>query len=102
MLGDFISAAEAERCGLYNRVVPMERLSAETDDLARRLAAGPGFGYAMTKEMLNREMSLSLADALAAEALAQAMCMQHPDYKEAYQAFVSKRPPVFRKGGEGR
>lgn len=95
--GDFISAEEAERIGLYNRVVPAEKLMEEAMALAARLADGPGFGLAMTKEMLNKEFSLGLAEALEAEAQAQAICMQHPDYNEAYQAFIEKRKPEFNR-----
>ncbi len=95
--GDFISAEEAERIGLYNRVVPAEKLMEEAMALAVRLADGPGFGLAMTKEMLNKEFSLGLAEALEAEAQAQAICMQHPDYNEAYQAFIEKRKPEFNR-----
>jgi enoyl-CoA hydratase/carnithine racemase len=95
--GDFISAEEAVRIGLYNRVVPAGELSAETTALARRLASGPSFALAMTKEMLNREMEVSLDTALEWEAQAQATCMQHPDYREAYEAFVEKREPRFKK-----
>jgi enoyl-CoA hydratase/carnithine racemase len=68
-----------------------------TRQLAARLAAGPSFALMMTKEMLNREMDVSLDTALEWEAQAQATCMQHPDYREAYEAFVEKREPVFRK-----
>ena len=96
--GDFISAEEAHRIGLYNRVVPAAELPAETQALARRLADGPSFALAMTKELLNREMEVSLGTALEWEAQAQATCMQHPDYREAYEAFVEKRPPKFKKG----
>jgi len=95
--GDFLSAHEAEQIGLYNRVVPSDQLATETRRLALRLARGPGFALAMTKEMLNREMDLSLDTALEWEAQAQATCMQHPDYREAYQAFVEKREPKFGK-----
>lgn len=96
--GDFISAAEAERIGLYNRVVAAAELATETRALAERLARGPSFALAMTKEMLNREMDLSLDTALEWEAQAQATCMQHPDYREAYEAFVEKREPIFVNG----
>ena len=68
-----------------------------THDLAARLARGPGFALAMTKEMLNRELDVSLDTALEWEAQAQATCMQHPDYREAYAAFVEKREPEFKK-----
>jgi enoyl-CoA hydratase/carnithine racemase len=93
--GDFISAQEAERIGLYNKVVSAEMLLPETGALAERLARGPSFALAMTKEMLNREMDVSLETALEWEAQAQATCMQHPDYREAYEAFVEKREPRF-------
>jgi enoyl-CoA hydratase/carnithine racemase len=93
--GDFISATEAERIGLYNQVVPSTELTATTQSLAERLAQGPGFALAKTKEMLNRELDMNLGTALECEAQAQAICMQHPDYREAYEAFVAKRAPKF-------
>jgi len=94
--GDFISAQEAERIGLYNRVVPGSQLKAATQELAERLAQGPAFALAKTKELLDREAHMSLEAALECEAQAQAICMQHPDYREAYEAFVAKRPPEFK------
>ncbi len=93
--GDFISAQEAERIGLYNRVVPAGELQSTTQQLAERLAKGPSFALGKTKEMLNREMDMTLEAALECEAQAQAICMQHPDYREAYEAFVGKRTPEF-------
>ncbi|MCA1578879.1 MAG: enoyl-CoA hydratase family protein [Acidobacteria bacterium] len=94
--GDFVSAAEAERYGLYNRVVPAEQLVSATRDFAERLARGPAFALGKTKEMLNRELHMDLATALESEAQAQAICMQHPDYREAYEAFVAKRAAKFK------
>src|SRR6267378_2221668 len=94
--GDFISAHEAERIGLYNRVVPSDQLAEATHGLAERLAKGPGFALAKTKEMLNRELDMNLTAALECEAQAQAICMQHTDYREAYEAFVAKREPRFK------
>jgi enoyl-CoA hydratase/carnithine racemase len=93
--GDFISAAEAERIGLYNRVVASAELADATREFALRLARGPAFALAKTKEMLNRELNMNLETALECEAQAQAICMQHPDYREAYEAFVAKREPGF-------
>lgn len=95
--GDFITAREAERIGLYNRTVRADELEKETKGLAERLARGPKLGLAMTKELLNREMNVSLETALEWEAQAQAICMQHPDYAEAYNAFCEKRGPQFIK-----
>jgi enoyl-CoA hydratase/carnithine racemase len=94
--GDFISAREAERIGLYNRVVAADQLITETQTLAARLAQGPAFGLAMTKELLNRELHVDLNTALEWEAQAQAVCMQHPDFREAYEAFATKREPKFK------
>ncbi len=93
--GDFISATEAERIGLYNRVVPGDQLAVVTRELAERLARGPAFALAKTKELLDREAHMNLETALECEAQAQAICMQHPDYREAYEAFVNKRTPKF-------
>jgi enoyl-CoA hydratase/carnithine racemase len=93
--GDFISAAEAQRIGLYNRVVPADQLASATRDLAEQLARGPAFALGKTKEMLNRELDMNLESALESEAQAQAICMQHPDYREAYEAFIAKRRPEF-------
>jgi enoyl-CoA hydratase/carnithine racemase len=93
--GDFISAPEAERIGLYNRVVTSDQLAATTREFAERLARGPAFAIAKTKELLDREAHMNLEAALESEAQAQAICMQHPDYREAYEAFVAKRTPEF-------
>ena len=94
--GDFITAAEAERIGLYNRVVGPHKLAQVTHEYAQRLAHGPAFALAKTKEMLNRELDMDLETALECEAQAQAICMQHPDYREAYEAFVDKREAKFQ------
>jgi enoyl-CoA hydratase/carnithine racemase len=53
----------------------------------------------MIKEMLNREFMMDLASAIEAEAQAQALCMRSPDFREANEAFVQKRPADFRRGG---
>src|SRR5436309_12032285 len=95
MTGDFISAEEAERIGLYNRVVPLDQLETATLEFATKLARGPALGLAKTKEMLNREMHMGFESALEAEAVAQALCMQHPDFEEAHAAFIEKRPAKF-------
>src|SRR3989442_4650872 len=91
MAGDFISAQEAERIGLYNRLVPRDQLETATREIAEKLASGPGLGLAKTKEMLNRETHMRFNSALEAEAVAQALCMQTPDFEEAHAAFIEKR-----------
>ena len=96
MTGDFISAEEAERIGLYNRVVPRAELETATREFAEKLARGPALGLAKTKEMLNREMHMGFESALDAEAVAQVLCMQHPDFHEAHSAFLEKREVKFK------
>lgn len=95
MTGDFVSAADAAQIGLYNRVVPRDQLESATHEFAEKLARGPALGLAKTKEMLNREMHMGFESALEAEAVAQALCMQTPDFKEAHAAFIEKRPAKF-------
>ncbi len=96
MTGDFISAEEAHRIGLYNRVVALSELETEAKKFADKLAKGPAYGIEMTKVLLNREASLDFWSSLDLEAEAQAACMLHPDFREAYQAFTEKRPAKFR------
>ncbi|MEZ6003571.1 MAG: enoyl-CoA hydratase family protein [Planctomycetota bacterium] len=95
MFGDFISPQRAFDIGLYNRVVPDDELFEEGLHWARRLAQGPSMGLAVTKRMLNDEASMSLGEAMQAEGWVQAECMKHPDYKEAFDAFMEKRPKQF-------
>lgn len=96
MTGDFVDAAEAYRIGLYNRVVPVERTVEEATELAAKLAEGPSYAHAVTKDALEREATMDLGGALEFEALAQAVCMQNPNFAEAHRAFVEKRSPEFR------
>lgn len=95
MTGDFISAEEAHRIGLYNRVVPDGDALTEARALAARLARGPSFALEITKDALNREASMDLPGALESEAQIQAALMMHPDFREAYEAFVAKRDAAF-------
>ncbi len=95
MLGDFITAQRAAEIGLYNRVVPEERLMAEATDMAVRLARGPSAALGVTKQALNEEASMDLEQAIEWEARAQADCMQLPNLREAYEAFRAKREPKF-------
>jgi enoyl-CoA hydratase/carnithine racemase len=93
--GRTMSAEEGERWGFFNRLIAADRLDSEAHELARRLAEGPGFAHMMTKTMLNQEWSVSVDQAIEAEAQAQAICMQTRDFRRAYEAFVAKAPPRF-------
>ena len=95
MTGEFISAQEAHRIGLYNRVVPDGTALEAATELADKLALGPSFALEITKDSLNREANMDLPSALEAEAQIQAALMMHPDFREAYDAFVEKRDPDF-------
>ena len=96
MTGDFISADQALRIGLYNQVVPDDQLMATARTFAERLAKGPAFALEITKDAINREAAMDLHAALEAEAQIQAALMLHPDFREAYEAFRDKREPKFR------
>ncbi len=94
-LGDPIDAQEAFRIGLANRVVPHDALMDEAYKLARRLNDGPLYALGVTKELINMEANVNLETALELEAMAQARCMEMPDFREGYRAFLEKRAPRF-------
>ncbi|MCK6484612.1 MAG: enoyl-CoA hydratase family protein [Phycisphaerae bacterium] len=96
MTGDIISSDEAMTIGLLNGVVPADKLMPTAVETASRLAAGPRFGLAMTKALLNQNMGAALAQGLHAETDAQALAMCHPDFKESYEAAMQKRPPRYQ------
>jgi enoyl-CoA hydratase/carnithine racemase len=93
--GRFMNGEECERCGFYNRLCLPEELLAEAQKLGAELAAGPTFAHAMTKRMLHQEWSMSIDEAIEAEAQAQALCMATNDFHRAYHAFAAKQTPVF-------
>ncbi len=94
-LGDVISAEEAYRIGLATKVVAPEACVTEANALAERLASGPAFAHAMTKQMLESEHGMTLDQAIEAEAQVQAICMQHKDFRTAYEGWKEKKPIVF-------
>ena len=93
--GRVMTAEEGERWGFFNKIVAAELLEQEALKLARRIAGGPTFANSVTKTQLNQEWSMSLDQAIEAEAQAQAICMQTEDFDRAYRAFVAKQKPVF-------
>jgi len=96
--GDTIDAQEAHRIGLANRVVPGESLMDEAYKWANRLKVGPLYALGVTKELLEYEANINLETALEMEAMAQARCMETPDFIEGYNAFIEKRPLRFNRG----
>ncbi len=95
MTGDFLDARRAHEIGLYHQVVPQERVLAEATALAERLARGPAEALGVTKRALDSEFAFDLEKALEYEAEVQAQLMEHPNYREAYEAFRARREPKF-------
>ena len=93
--GRFMSAEEGERWGFHNRIVAPEELMQAATEIASSLASGPSFAHGITKTQLNAEWAVSLETALEMEAQAQAICMQTNDFRRAYEAFSSRRQPIF-------
>ena len=93
VLGDKVSAEDAERIGLATQVV--DDLPAAAQALARRLADGPALAYATTKVMLTKELDMSLGSAIEMEALTQALLMQTSDHREFYAAWSEGRQPAW-------
>jgi enoyl-CoA hydratase/carnithine racemase len=94
--GRAMSADEGLAWGFFNRLTAPETLLADAQALAHQLADGPTFAHGMTKTMLNQEWSMTIDQAIEAEAQAQAVCMASADFKRAYEAFVAKRAPEFK------
>lgn len=92
---DIIDATEAARIGLVNRVVPHAELAGTAAAWAARLAALPPIQLSISKRLLNQAMSVSMADALEFEDVAQAMNFASADTAEAMLAFMQKREPRF-------
>jgi len=94
--GEILPADEAHRIGMVNRVVPHDQLMTETMAFAERIASGPALAFARMKENLNRGATSDFATALDMEALNMRLSGDTRDHREAAQAFVEKRQPVFR------
>ncbi|MGW3095565.1 enoyl-CoA hydratase/isomerase family protein [Streptomyces sp. NPDC001102] len=94
--GDALSAADAERIGLVNRVVPEAELDKTAREWAARLAAGPTRALALTKQLVNASLDGDRTAAFAAEAAAQEINMTTADAQEGVRSFVERRSPEYR------
>jgi len=94
--GETISADEAARLGLVSRVVPHEALPAEVAALANHLAAGPPLVTRGLKQVLSIDHRDELERALNEEIRWQMLCFRSEDSREGLQAYIEKRPPVFK------
>ena len=96
LLADMLTAEDAAKAGLINRVVPVDQLDAVVADWAARLAAGPPLALSMSKNLLNRSLEMSMEQAVEAEAQAQCVNVASRDTAESLAAFVEKRPPRYQ------
>ncbi|HKP87153.1 MAG TPA: enoyl-CoA hydratase-related protein [Blastocatellia bacterium] len=95
MSGDVISAADAYRLGMVNRVVPHEQLEAETDKMVQRFIRNSPRIIAMIKKAIYKSLNASFDEMLDYETAAQKACFQIEDSAEGLNAFVEKREPKF-------
>jgi enoyl-CoA hydratase/carnithine racemase len=93
--GRTMNAEEGAQWGFFNKLVASDKLQEEALAFAQKIAQGPTFAHMMTKTMLGQEWSMSLEQAIEAEAQAQAICMQTEDFRRAYEAFIAKGSPRF-------
>lgn len=93
--GRSMNAAEGLSWGFFNALHAPDALLNEAAQLAHSLANGPTFAHGMTKTMLHQEWTMTLDQAIEAEAQAQAICMQTQDFTRAFEAFSARQKPVF-------
>ena len=96
MLGDKISAQEAERIGMIYKVVPLEDFTEEVRKIAVKMANMPTKALGMIKELMNASLTNTLEEQLAMESVAQIEAAQSNDYAEGVAAFIEKRKPKFK------
>ncbi|MEU6218434.1 enoyl-CoA hydratase-related protein [Streptomyces sp. NPDC047022] len=94
--GDALSAPDAERLGLVNRVVAADALEKAARTWAERLAAGPTRALALTKQLVNASLETDRTTAFAAEAAAQEINMTTADALEGVASFVQRRDAEFK------
>lgn len=93
---DIVDAAEADRIGLVNRVVPDGELDSFVEGWAQRLLAMPPIAVAQSKRLLNNAMNVTLEEALDDEGVAQTVNFGTKDTPEAIAAWMEKRSPNFK------
>ena len=94
--GRSFTGEEALQNGFFNRLCEPDELLNCATEFAQELASGPSAAHAITKKMLRQEWDMPLLDAITAEAVAQAECMQTKDFTRAYQAITAKQKPIFQ------
>jgi 2-(1,2-epoxy-1,2-dihydrophenyl)acetyl-CoA isomerase len=95
-MGRDITAEEAERVGLVNRVVPPDKLMEETTSLAVKLAHAPTRAIGLIKRTLNKSLASDLDTILDYEACIQQIASGTQDHQEGVKAFLEKRQAMFQ------
>lgn len=95
MLGEKVGAKEAEAMGMIYKAIPDEEWDNAVEELAKKLAAMPTKGLALTKRALNMSYINNLAIQLDMEEELQTEAGKTEDYEEGVQAFLQKRKPIF-------
>jgi 2-(1,2-epoxy-1,2-dihydrophenyl)acetyl-CoA isomerase len=95
LLGERVDAQHALALGIVNRIVPADRLMAEAEALAQRLAGGPREAYARTKALIQASLGDSFDAQLRRETESFASCAATDDFAEGVRAFLEKRRPAF-------
>lgn len=96
MLGDKVSAADAEKMGMIFKVVPDETLQNDAFAIAKTLSEMPTKGIWLTKKLLNATMTNNLETQLKIEGDEQVNAANSYDYKEGVNAFLEKRKAIFK------
>ena len=96
MLGDKVSAEEAEKLGMVYKVVSSENVMEEVNNIANTMANMPTKALGLTKRLLNNSLSNSLEEQLEVESKLQIESAQSEDYAEGVDAFMNKRKPSFK------
>jgi len=96
MLGDKISAEEAEKMGMIYKSVPSEEFENAIQKLANKLANMPTHALALIKKSLNQSLNNDLKSQLALESKYQIEAANTEDYSEGVAAFIEKRKPNFK------
>ncbi len=98
MTGDLLDAAQAERYGLVNHVVPAEEVLASAVAMAQRLAAGPRHAVEFNKRLCNKELEDRVNRLYDLAFALEAITFDTDDHREAVDAFLNKRTPNFNRG----
>ncbi len=96
MLGDKVSAKDAEKLGMLYKVFDTETFEEQVNKLATQLAHMPTKALGLTKRLLNQSMTNNLDQQLAMESDLQIEAAESEDYAEGVNAFIQKRKPVFK------